>query len=891
LESGTLEVIKGDPDLIVTRSSNASVVNKVLLIYTADETPDSDLAGNMLVSQGANALRVSPAFTKSGTYSYVIIEPWWESNPWYHVFPIDQIADIEQPTWTLPPIQIPAGTWYATIATRGTHGVGPRVTAGPFTIAEAAALPTDTAVPDAPFIAALKKGALSELIGAEKPSGTPAGWNNVSSIELQVATDAAFSNVVLSTKVSGLVLTYAHYIFAAQSAGHFYARARGVNAQGNGSYCTAIEFDCDQSTGDTDVPSAPVLTLKNTADEATVDEFSVRARVDFRSCTNRSGLFMAWVQLHTSATFTEPEASPVYSPGTRKATIVNGGFTLTDAGASFLSLGLTNEHIIMLSYDTPWPGSPATRVFLALVKTVDSNTQITFDGPWTQPTGSYTYRICNAYWVLDSGAGFCRSMTIYDQAVAEKGYVELDIPVPVGTNYYGRAWIFNLLGRSATSSVTSAKQSSTVPVARLHTTAQAGIARSNLGLDSSGDLARDIKTSVKISGRSEAISTTVQKLNASGLLLTADDIAADGSTYARVTSNEKTGGGRAYAGLDGDGYVALAVPVNRLPSVLQAPAGSGLFTSSSALGFYSGGAWKTYIDVNGNFLLGDIAGGDNGIAWNQSTGALTIKGNVRIDGNCTFGSGYNPSAKIASGGAAADVNSGATTISGAKITTGSITADRLNVSSLSAVSAIIGSVKTAVSPNERLEFSGNDINQFNSANTLVGYWSYTDDRTGSSFSVTQLYATYLLTTPRIRLDITNRYDLTTSSGTLTWRGTEVSLSGHTHSTYAVEATYFNSGVLKVGVSTASGNIVTTNGEVNGYKFGITGSQYVIDHNGCFIGSGGVDTTGDVKLDGSLYIGTTQLTKSDLDSLLALIGHDHGGETGETDSHTHTIGSP
>jgi hypothetical protein len=44
------------------------------------------------------------------------------------------------------------------------------------------------------------------------------------------------------------------------------------------------------------------------------------------------------------------------------------------------------------------------------------------------------------------------------------------------------------------------------------------------------------------------------------------------------------------------------------------------------------------------------------------------------------------------GGAAADINAGATTISGGKITTGSIAADRLNVTSLAAITAVTGAL-------------------------------------------------------------------------------------------------------------------------------------------------------------------------------------------------------
>jgi len=76
---------------------------------------------------------------------------------------------------------------------------------------------------------------------------------------------------------------------------------------------------------------------------------------------------------------------------------------------------------------------------------------------------------------------------------------------------------------------------------------------------------------------------------------------------------------------------------------------------------------------------------------NATTEGLKIAANlIQIDGTTTFSAGYNPTTKIAAGGAAADVNANVTTISGGKITTGSITADKISVSDLSALGATIG---------------------------------------------------------------------------------------------------------------------------------------------------------------------------------------------------------
>ena len=88
---------------------------------------------------------------------------------------------------------------------------------------------------------------------------------------------------------------------------------------------------------------------------------------------------------------------------------------------------------------------------------------------------------------------------------------------------------------------------------------------------------------------------------------------------------------------------------------------------------------------------------------NASSEGITISGaKLTINSSTTFASGYNPTGKVAAGGAAADVNANTTTINGGKITTGTITASQIaantitasnmNVSSLSAISANLGTI-------------------------------------------------------------------------------------------------------------------------------------------------------------------------------------------------------
>lgn len=59
------------------------------------------------------------------------------------------------------------------------------------------------------------------------------------------------------------------------------------------------------------------------------------------------------------------------------------------------------------------------------------------------------------------------------------------------------------------------------------------------------------------------------------------------------------------------------------------PSGSGLQITDSYMGYYTSGVWKTYMDSSGNLVLGDIAGGNKGLSWNQGAGTLGIIGSIK----------------------------------------------------------------------------------------------------------------------------------------------------------------------------------------------------------------------------------------------------------------------
>jgi hypothetical protein len=107
---------------------------------------------------------------------------------------------------------------------------------------------------------------------------------------------------------------------------------------------------------------------------------------------------------------------------------------------------------------------------------------------------------------------------------------------------------------------------------------------------------------------------------------------------------------------------------------------------------------------------------------NASSEGIRISGTrIQIDGNVTFSAGYDPTTKITSGGAATDINNNVTTISGGKITTGSIAADKINVTNL-----IVENLKTSAS-GQRVEITkaNNDLRVYNASGTLIAQFGGT----------------------------------------------------------------------------------------------------------------------------------------------------------------------
>lgn len=321
----------------------------------------------------------------------------------------------------------------------------------------------DAVVPDAPTLAAVKKGRFSVLLGVEEPVAS-AGWINVTKVTVEVSATSNFAVILDTLEQEGQGLKAVQFTYVTDQSGTFFARARATNANGDSSNSSTLQFSTDAGLGDTGVPGAPTVTLENKSDDAVIPNGYLRAKVDFSGISNNKGIWLAAIQIHTSGTMTNPEASPLYTPpGDQEGTIATGGSTFEDTDATFPSAGSIVGKNIMLSYDSPWPGSPATNVFLAGIAARDSATQLSINGVWSQDSGSYRYRLVNTLEDVDSGTGFVPFELIYDQGTRDKGFVYILWKGKENTNYYARGWVSNTHGRSDTQSAVGPKNPFVAP--------------------------------------------------------------------------------------------------------------------------------------------------------------------------------------------------------------------------------------------------------------------------------------------------------------------------------------------------------------------------------------------------------------------------------------------
>jgi predicted phage tail protein len=143
---------------------------------------------------------------------------------------------------------------------------------------------------------------------------------------------------------------------------------------------------------------------------------------------------------------------------------------------------------------------------------------------------------------------------------------------------------------------------------------------------------------------------TAEKLRAG--TITAQDITIAGGASGMLRSDNYVAGQTGWK-IDGTGTLYAMNAVIKGGITVGTPGSSGLYLGGDKVGYFNGTSWISYIDNSGNVNFG------NKLIFDAGTGVLSVTGGIQV------------------GGAAADVNGGTTTIYGGKITTGSITADKL----------------------------------------------------------------------------------------------------------------------------------------------------------------------------------------------------------------------
>lgn len=198
------------------------------------------------------------------------------------------------------------------------------------------------------------------------------------------------------------------------------------------------------------------------------------------------------------------------------------------------------------------------------------------------------------------------------------------------------------------------------------------------------------------------------------------------------------------------GYIPTGGAAADVVANVAAPSGSGLFLGSDKMGYFTAGAWTTYMDNAGNFYLGGTSGA---LQWNGSTLTIsaTLSGNGAgitsiSGGNITTGSvtatqiaastitasqiaadtitaGQIAASAIATSELSADSVTSekivAGTIVASDIAAGSITADRLSVTTLSAITANLGTITAGHINGATAEFGGGVVD-LNSSGITFG---------------------------------------------------------------------------------------------------------------------------------------------------------------------------
>jgi len=299
-----------------------------------------------------------------------------------------------------------------------------------------------------------------------------------------------------------------------------------------------------------------------------------------------------------------------------------------------------------------------------------------------------------------------------------------------------------------------------------------------------------------------------------------------------------------------------------IPNTLGAPTGQGLFLSSTNLGFYDNGTWKTYMDDSGNFYLGGTSGK---LQWDASADSLTISGNISITG----GSGIS---NLTDSGVLAtkdDITSSFVTDAGSLITK-----DNVNWQT-----EVIGTGK----PENNATFGANwNTNLLNIPNTLGAPFGQ-----GLFLSSSNL-GYYDNGTWKTYMDNNGNFYLGGTSGKLQWNaGTDtLVISGTLNSTIINSATInsatINSANISINENVSIGNILYLSGTSfgGGIKWGSSGVQIYIDPvtKNLFLSANNVYSNGS-RIATQSWVNSQGFGYGDITSVTAGTGLSGGGTSG------------
>jgi hypothetical protein len=803
LASGTCMIVAGDTEIKnITRSANNTVLEKVFAIYGNNGNGDDVLDGNLIETEGNNAISVDKVYNKSGNYNYIILDKWWAkeetSNLAFYGFTLDQMRNKNGLKWRTPLIPCVAGSFYTTVYTRSAFGVGTRQTVQ-FTVASSsstgissffqASIPTSLAIGDI-WINSNSNNAQyrAACVGADEIK--TGEWELIQ--DLGKITTFRQATVPTSLAVGDIWYdsSNGNKLYRAASAGADEIKTgEWILCIDSGSAAARLGLD---SAGKVRLAiprerldyvtrgGAPVIRGASAPETGRVSGAIWHNSADGEAASMFTGPnlitysedFTQVVWAHWRATATPNQAAGPDGTNVLERMLETAyaelhclyreftGLTGDYVVSAYVRGGLGRNQVFLRSIQTIG-GTTYNRYTYFYLDTCEISDQLIDGVPSTFPAS-----------IIDCGDGLYRlaMSTVTFNVSASSQQITVGPADSSGTDYMGDPTKGIYTGCIQLHKGTDLDLDYDKTTSTAHGTwvsvQDSGATRSRAGLDGNGDLRRDILSSLRIGGRSNNLAVTFGRLSENGRLINADDIEADGNSYVRVSATQRDYANRAGTGLDANGDVSREVPLSRhnnnvVDGANRARLGlnaNGVITLTPGPGLIT--EYDNQLNFRANTTIRKWIG-------EQSYELLSLNG--------TFHGTFH----------------------------GSVDAGADNV----------------------------QCNAFNSNSATVG-------------------------------------------------GTAVSVSGHTHDysasnhthagVYAANAHNHAGDTLDVGIDTGTKDVKTANGVIAGYNFGILGSQEIINHNGQFIGSGGMNTAGVIRAANTITIGNTSLNETQLSALLALI---------------------